>query len=161
MPFDNLGRKHFTETQLDTLQTALQTVLDQISDMSENLSPKERSRYGKVGDQKELLIDKVRDYHESDSANSAPDVDWDAFLLDYNDRKSASQLLAITRSIEYTLMNIKILADHNNYQASLTDYQYANYRNRLATGSVFSKKIDEMKVFFPKTGKTGTTKKKD
>ena len=67
MPFDNLGKKHFTPEQVTQLDAALQLVFQSLQAMAENLTPKERSKYGKVGAQKELLIDKVKDYHQNQS----------------------------------------------------------------------------------------------
>ena len=153
MPFDNLGKKHFSEEQIDLIDNALKLAFDSLAVLSENLTPKERSKYGKVGPQKEMIIDKVRFYQQHQPQNCAPDVDWNEFNLDYKDRKAASRMLTMVKSIEELLLNIRILRDHDNLKASLTDYQYTQYRNRFAGGAEFSIKIDEIKGFFPKTGK--------
>ena len=163
MPSENLARNHFTESQIEALDQALALVLESLTPMTVNLTPKERSKYGKVGPQKELLIDKVKDFLENQPNKASPDVDWEEFLLDYKDRKTAWQLLAKTRSIERMLMNIKILSDHDNYNAALRDYQYAQYRDRFSSGDNFATKIQEVRAFFPKTGKSaaGPKKKKE
>ncbi|MGK4566715.1 hypothetical protein [Flavobacterium sp. 3HN19-14] len=48
MSFDNLGNTHFNEEQKTVIFEALQLAIVNLEGMSANLSPKERSKYGKV-----------------------------------------------------------------------------------------------------------------
>ncbi|MGV9005015.1 hypothetical protein [Flavobacterium sp.] len=52
------------------------------------------------------------------------------------------------------MVSIKIMHDHDNYQDYLRDYKYANYKNKFGNQQGYATKIDAMKVFFPKKGKT-------
>ena len=159
MPFDNLGKKHFNDEQINIVNEALKVAYDNLVILSENLTPKERSKYGKVGPQKEIIIDKVKYYQQHHIESCSPEVDWEEFKLDYKDRKAASQMITRVRSIEEVLLNIRILRDHDNLKAALSDYQYTQYRNRFTGGAEFSRKIDDIKGLFPKTGKKLKPKK--
>ena len=154
MPIDNLGKTHFSDAEIQSIHQHLDQLLDTLNNMSVNLTAEERRKYAKVGEQNKLLINKVKDYHEVQSQLQSPEVDWDEFKKDYNDRAQASAMLMKIRSLETQLLNIKILRDFDNYTDSLRDYQYAKYKNRFADQVGYSRKIDELKVFFPKTGKT-------
>lgn len=154
MPIDNLGKTHFSNTEIHTIHQHLDDLFVSISAMAVNLSTEERRKYAKVGEQNKLLINKIRDYHESQPRLQSPEVDWEEFQKDYNDRTQASAMLLKIKTLEGMLQNIKILRDFDNYSDALRDYQYAKYKNRFANETGYSGKIDELKVFFPKTGKT-------
>ncbi|PWA04292.1 hypothetical protein [Flavobacterium psychrotolerans] len=154
MPIDNLGKIHFTEEEIHAVNQALNLINTTLLGLAENLTAAERSKYGKVGAKNTLLIDKAMDYHRSQPDLQSPEVDWQEFELDYADRIQASQMLSQTKSIEQLLLNIKILRDHDNHTDALRDYQYAKYKNRFTNQAGYETKIDQMKVFFPKTGKT-------
>ena len=153
MPIDNLGKIHFTEEQIKSINEALTLINTTLLGLSENLTSAERSKYGKVGQKNILLINKARDYHQSQPGLQSPEVDWNEFELDYKDRSQAAQMLSQTKSIEQLLLNIRILRDHDNYTDALRDYQYAKYKNRFSGEMGYETKINAMKVFFPKTGK--------
>jgi hypothetical protein len=158
MPIDNLGATHFTEEQKQGIQEALVQIFALTESLSVNISSKERSKYGKVGEKGKLLIDKVKSYHETQPRLKSPEVDWVEFENDYQDRAFASGVLAQLKSLEERVLSIKILRDYDNKTDALLDYQYAKYKNRFASEVGYETKIEELKVFFPKTGKT---KKKD
>lgn len=161
MPLDNFNKNHFTEEQITSLHESMDALLAIISGITVNLTPAERSKYGKVGNRSILLIENVKDYHESQPNLKSPDVDWVEFEKDYKDRKQAAGMISKVKSIHEMLLNIKILGDYDNYNASLMDYKYAQYKTRFAdsTGVGYESKIDELKVFFPKTGKKTKGKK--
>ncbi|MGK4566714.1 hypothetical protein [Flavobacterium sp. 3HN19-14] len=107
----------------------------------------------------ELLIDKVKDFQENQPENCAPEVDWHEFHNDYKDRKLAAQMLSMVKTLEGLLLDIRILRDHDNYKAALSEYKYVQYRNRFTSGSAgFEHKIAEIRQFFPKTGKKSKDK---
>ena len=157
MPLDNLCKVHFSEKQIQDINQALAVLTATLEGMSVNLSPSEHQKYGRVKEQNKLLIDKVKTYQENQPQLRSPEVDWNEFNLDYKNRLQASQMLLKIKAIENQLINIKILGDYDNYTDALKDYQYAKYKNRFANGSSYSKKIEDMIVFFPRTG---ITKKK-
>ncbi|GEC78400.1 hypothetical protein [Flavobacterium aquatile] len=158
MPIDNLGNTHFSDEQKEGIQEALAQIFALTESLAVNITAKERSKYGKVGEKGKLLIDKVKSYHESQPNLKSPEVDWVEFENDYQDRVFVSGILAQLQSLEERVLSIKILRDYDNKTNALRDYQYAKYKNRFASEVGYEGKINELKVFFPKTGKT---KKKD
>ena len=154
MPIENLGKNHFLDSEKLQLNDAIATIMSIVSAKTYNLSPKERSKYGKIGEKTKLLIDKTKQYHQNTPELQSPDVDWDEFEADYVTRYFSEQKILQLQSLTEMMLNIKILHDHDNYQDCLRDYKYANYKNKFGNQVGYEKKIDEMKVFFPKTGKT-------
>jgi hypothetical protein len=159
MPIDNLAKIHFSEEENLTIHQGLDQILETLTGLTINLTAAERRKYGKVGEQNKLLINKVRAFHQNDARLESPEIDWAEFERDYQDRVHASMMLAKIKSVEQLLLNIKILRDYDNYTDALRDYQYAKYKNRFADQIGYSSKIDALKVFFPKTGKTKKTTK--
>ena len=153
MPIENLGKNHFTAAEKTQLDDAVNAVLQLIKPKTYNLTAKERSKYGKVGDKKKLLIDKTKEYHQNMPALQSPDINWDEFEVDYATRHFAEQKILQLQSAVQMMLNIKILHDHDNYQDALRDYRFATYKNKFGNQSGYEVKINEMKVFFPKTGK--------
>ncbi|PZX95169.1 hypothetical protein DOS84_00960 [Flavobacterium aquariorum] len=154
MPIENLGKIHFSKQQIQDINKALTTLTDTLAGMSVNLTAAEHQKYGRVKEKNKLLIDKVKNYHDNQPRLQSPEVDWKEFDLDYENRLQASQMLLKIKAIESQLINIKILGDYDNYTDALRDYQYAKYKNRFANESGYSKKIEDMIVFFPRTGIT-------
>lgn len=154
MPIDNLGKNHFTAAEITTLNQSLNQIQTILNRMAINLTAAERRKYATVGEQNKLLVNKVKDYHENQPQLQSPEIDWDEFEKDYTDRTEASAMLAKIRELENQLLGIKILRDFDNYTDSLRDYKYAQYKNSFANQIGYAVKIDELKTFFPKTGKT-------
>lgn len=154
MPIDNLGKSHFTPAEITALTQSLQQLRTIISRMTVNLTPAERRQYAKVGEQNKLLVNKVREYHQNQPQLQSPEIDWDEFEKDYTDRSVAGMLLSQVRELEQEVLNIKILRDFDNYTDALRDYKYAKYKNSFANQYGYAAKIESLKVFFPKTGKT-------
>lgn len=157
MPIDNLGKAHFSNKQIQDINQALAVITAALENMSVNLSPADHQKYGRVKEKNKLLIDKAKNYHDNEPQLSSPEVDWDEFNRDYNNRFQVSQMLSKIKSIENQLINIKILGDYDNYSDALRDYQYAKYKNRFASEYGYERKIEDMIGFFPRTG---ITKKK-
>jgi len=153
MPIENLGKTHLTPSQINQLNQAFDTVASLLSLHAQNLTAAERTRYGRVNEQNKLLIDKVKDYHQQSPELASPEVNWAEFAQDYSDRKVLSQLHSKLKMVETMLLNTKILRDYDNHTDALRDYKYAQYKNCFANAAGYEKKIDELKVFFPKTGK--------
>ena len=154
MPIDNLGKTHFSAQQIQDVNQALDVLTEALAGMSVNLTAAEHQKYGRVKEQNKLLIDKVKNYHDNQPILQSPEVDWEEFDRDYENRRQTSQMLLKIKSIEYQLISIKILGDYDNYTDALRDYQYAKYKNRFASQHGYERKIDDMVVFFPRTGKT-------
>ena len=153
MPIDNFAKNHFTETEKQQLDGAITTILNIVATHTYNLTPKERSQYGKIGDQKRLFIDKVRDIQKTQTNLCSPDIDWNEFEADYQTRQYAANKLNQLESVAKLLLNIKILHDYDNFNDALLDYRYCGYKNRFGNQNGFEQKINSLKGFFPKTGK--------
>lgn len=153
MPLENIAKNHFSDTEKQQLDDAINTILNIVGANTYNLSAKERSQYGKVGDQKKLLIDKVRDIQKNQPNLCSPDVDWEEFEADYQTRNYATQKLRELASVSLMLLNIRILHDRDNHLDALRDYRYAGYKNEFGNQVGYAAKIDSLKDFFPKTGK--------
>ena len=153
MPLDNLAKNHFTEAEKQQLDAAITTILNIVSAHTYHLTPKERSQYGKIGDQKRLFIDKVRDIQKTQTNLCSPDVDWNGFEADFQTRQYAANKLSQLESISTLLLNIKILHNYDNLNDALLDYRYAGYKNRFGNQMGYEQKINSLKGFFPKTGK--------
>jgi hypothetical protein len=153
MPLENLGKMHFTAAEKQQLDAATQTILEIITHKTYNLSAKERMKYGKVGEQKKLLLNAVREMHNSQPNLASPDVKWEEFEADYNTRRYAELKSLELQSAVQMLLNIKILHDRDNLIDALRDYRYASYRARFGDDPGFAAKASKLKDFFPKTGK--------
>lgn len=152
MPIENLVKTHFTEDQKNQINEALNQIFAVVQNHAVNLSSKERSQYGKVGEQGKLLLNKVKNFLDSNTGLESPDVDWEEFKKDYDDRTFASGVLSQLESLKIQMLSIKILRDYDNKKDALHDYKYAQYKNSLSNGGAYSNKVEKLKQFFPKTG---------
>ena len=155
MPFLNFDSRHFSAAEKTAIQDALAALETALTTKLANLSPQERQQFGSVNEQNKLIINKVKDYHDSQPTLSSPDIDWNEFAQDHDSRaflqNQAERLTELVRGIE----NAKILHDWDNYQAALVDYSYTQYKNNSgATG--YATKETELKQFFNRTGSSNT-----
>jgi hypothetical protein len=98
-----------------------------------------------------LFVNKVHDYCKSQPALCSPDVDWQEFDADYQDRRILETRMQRLQSILEVLQNAKILHDYDNYQNALTDYSYTQYKKETEQGGYLTK-FNELKQFFPRSG---------
>ena len=147
MPFVNLNDKHYTEAEKTAVLSALDTLENLLGPKLSSLTPEERITYGSVAEQNKLVINKVRDLRVSQQALSSPDVDWDEFEADFKSRSFLQSILMRLDTMQLGVNSSKILHDWDNYQASLTDYDYTKYKN--STGALgYQAKALEIKQFF-------------
>lgn len=151
MPFLNFDNRHFTETEKTTIQESLTALETALMPKLANLTPQERQQFGSVNEQNKLIINKVKDYKESQPNLSSPDIDWAEFIEDYNSRVFLQNTIERIAEMMRGMENAKILHDWDNYQAALVDYSYTQYKNNSgATG--YNTKETELKQFFNRTG---------
>jgi hypothetical protein len=155
MPFSNLISAHYTTEEKASVNKALASVEETLSSKLVNLSPDDRQKYGSVGEQNKLIVNKVRDYRINQPELSSDDVDWEEFLKDFESREFLQATIAKLENFVTKLSNNKILHDFDNYQASLTDYGFSQYK-RGTNKPGFETKVNELSQFF---GRTGTTTK--
>ena len=147
MPFVNLNDKHYTEAEKTAVLNALQALEVLLAPKLSSLTPDERIMYGSVAEQNKLVINKVRDLRTSQEALSSPDIDWDEFEADFQSRAFLQSILMRLDNMQLGLNSSKILHDWDNYQASLTDYDYTKYKE--TTGALgYQSKASEIKQFF-------------
>jgi hypothetical protein len=139
-------------TQIDSLITQLEAALD---GKLVALTEEERVRYGSINEQNKLLVNKVREYQQNSPTMSTTDVDWTEFETDYQARAFLESRAERLKRIVYQMQSTKILHDYDNYQDSLNDYAYSQYK-KGANEAGFTEKVAEIKQFFPKSGKTNS-----
>lgn len=147
MPFTNLENRHFTAAEKTTINGLLTQLEAALVNKTANLTPEERKKYGSINEQNKLIVNKVKDFRDNQPALSSTDVDWTEFQADFDDRSFKQAFLSRLATLSDGVTNSKILQDYDNYQAALTDYDYAKYKaNANAQG--YSQKVTEIAQFF-------------
>ena len=147
MAFTNFDNRHFSVIEKAAVDAALASLELAVSSKLANLSGAERQQYGSVNEQNKLIINKVKGFNDSQPALSSPDVDWAEFNNDFDTREYLQSAVLRLQSLIDGLGNAKILHDYDNYQAALTDYDFAKYK--ASTSAVgFQTKVTEIAQFF-------------
>ncbi len=147
----NLIETQLTEADQTAIDKAINDLENVIKDKLVALTQEERVKYGSVNEQNKLLVNKVRDYHQTDPSKSSPDVNWDNFETDYQARGFLGTRAQRLESIIYRMISTKILHDYDNYQDSLDEYAHANFRKGMEEPG-FAEKVAELKQFFSRSG---------
>ena len=152
MPLTNLNSAHLTEAQVTAAQNALTELENALAIITVQLTPEDRQKYGSINEQNKLLVNKVKDFRQSNPNLSVSDVDWEEFDKDFASRNVFESLINRLNALVIKLQGAKILHDYDNYQAALDDYAYTTYR--AATGADgYENKYNELKQFFGRTTK--------
>ena len=152
MPLTNLNSAHLTDAQVTAAQNALTELENALAIITVQLTPEDRQKYGSINEQNKLLVNKVKDFRQSNPNLSVSDVDWDEFDKDFASRNVFESLINRLNALVIKLQGAKILHDYDNYQAALDDYAYTTYR--AATGADgYENKYNELKQFFGRTTK--------
>lgn len=155
MPLTNLNSAHLTEAEVTAAQNALTELENALAIITVQLTPEDRQKYGSINEQNKLLVNKVKDFRQSNPNLSVSDVDWDEFDKDFASRNLFESLINRLNALLIKLQGAKILHDYDNYQAALDDYAYTTYR--AATGADgYENKYNELKQFFGRTTKNFT-----
>ena len=155
MPLTNLNSAHLTEAEVTAAQNALTELENALAIITVQLTPEDRQKYGSINEQNKLLVNKVKDFRQSNPNLSVSDVDWDEFDKDFASRNVFESLINRLNALVIKLQGAKILHDYDNYQAALDDYAYTTYR--AATGADgYENKYNELKQFFGRTTKNFT-----
>src|SRR5690606_12147542 len=112
-----------------------------------SLTPEERKQYGSINEQNKRIVNKVKDYHDSQPDLSSKQVDWDEFLADYDSRGVLESTIYRLQSLINGLHSAKILHDWDNFQDSLRDYDYAKYMMKINQPG-YETKVNEIGQFF-------------
>ncbi len=147
MSFNNLDNRHFSATEKTAINTVLANLELALADKLANLSAAERQQFGSVNEQNKLIINKVKSFHDAQPTLSSPDIDWVEFNSDHDSREYLQAAIQRLQSLIDGLVNAKILHDYDNYQDSLTDYDFSKYK--ASTNAVgFQTKVAELSQFF-------------
>lgn len=156
MPFLNFNNRHFTEQERTDFLAALANLQNTVSNKLANLTTDERQQYGSINEQNKLVVNKVKDYRDSQPQLSSPDVDWDEFANDYATRSILESSIEVLKELMRGLENAKILHDWDNYQAALSDYEYTKYKDSVGATGYHTKSL-EIKQFFNRSSGGNTT----
>jgi len=146
MPFTNFENRHFTPEEVTAVNDALTALETALTPKLANLTAEERQQYGSINEHNKLIVNKVKDYHDTQPGLSSPDVDWDEFNRDYDSRSFIQSVLQHLQSLQSGINNARILHDWDNYKAALTDYDYSKYKSGSSTG--YETKVNELAQFF-------------
>lgn len=147
MSFTNFDSRHFSVTEKAAVNTVVASLELAVSSKLANLSAAERQQFGSVNEQNKLIINKVKGFHDTQPTLSSPDIDWAEFDNDYDTREFLQSTILRLQSLIDGLGNAKILHDFDNYQASLTDYDFSKYK--ASTNAIgFQTKVAEIAQFF-------------
>lgn len=149
MPFYDVVQQHFSTDDLKALDQSLDALEKALETKKHNLTPEERKRYGSINEANKLFVNKVYDFSQSQPAACSPDVDWNEFAADYQDRSILETRLTRLRSLVEMMENAKILHDFDNFQNALVDYSFTQYK-KDTDESGFGTKYNALRQFFPR-----------
>ena len=156
MPFHDLLQHHLTTEDLSTIDQSIDALEKVLESRRRNLSPEERKRYGSINETNKLFVNKVYDYSRAQQAMSSPDVDWNEFTADYEDRIALETRITRIRTLLEIMENNKTLHDFDNFQNALMDYSYTQYKKQTTEGGYVTK-YNDLKQFFPRSGSASAT----
>ncbi|WP_417443893.1 hypothetical protein [Joostella sp.] len=146
----NLITNKFTPKEEQAITKNIKDIERLISGKVTALNESERKKYGSINEINKLFVNKTHAIHAENPELSAPEVDWNEYKKDYQTRVFLEKQIQSLKSIVYQLESTKTLHDFDNYQDSLIDYSYSQYKKN-AKVSGYSKKVDELKQFFIKS----------
>ena len=157
MPLHDLGKSPIAAADMLVIKDLMNNLEASFIGKVTDLSPDDRQRYGSIGEQNKLLVNKVNDYRQSQPQHGAPEVNWVGFDADYQSRVFWESIIMRLSSLVRQAESTKILHDYDNYQDALADYAYAQYRaDRNIPGA--QDKVTELKQFFSRTGSAAAKK---
>ncbi|GAB5400945.1 MAG: hypothetical protein Aureis2KO_25300 [Aureisphaera sp.] len=156
MPFNNFENRHFMPEEENKINEILTEMEEALANKLANLSPEERQQFGSINEQNKLIVNKVKEYSDTEPELSSPDVDWEEFRRDFRSRTFLETLMRRLANLQMGLNNAKILHDWDNYRASLVEYDYVKYKNATATPG-YENKLNDLGQFFASRGNRGTT----
>lgn len=154
MPISDFIKQHLSAADKAAIDAHLEGIRNILLPRTCNLTPGERQKYGCVNEYNKLLIQKVRDYRLSQPGMASPDVDWDEFEDDYQDRNYYENFITHLALLMEMADDTKKLHDFDVYRAALTDYGYTKYKTGTDSPGYDSKHRD-IRQFFPNTGGRG------
>jgi len=149
MATQDVIQDHFLAADQTAFNTAMTTIETLVLDRLHNLDDAENETYGTINENNKLLVNKVRDYNNTQPALSSTDVDWAEFERDYFDRAFLENAALRLTALALAMTETRRMHDYDNFQNSLVDYAYTQYKNRTSPGLGYDAKEAELKQFFP------------
>ena len=141
-----------SQADRDAIDEHIQAIEEILEGKVGSLDGEERVRFGRINEKNKLLVNKVYDFNKNQPNLSSPDIDWDEFESDYKARVFLETRISRFSNIIYKMESTKILHDYDNYEDSLKDYAYTQYKIS-ANEDGYTVKAAELKQFFSRTGK--------
>lgn len=148
----NLAKVQLTKEERDEIDDLFDQIEAIVANKMPVLDEDDRTRYGSINEQNKLLVNKTRDNLQKNASKMSPDVDWVEFEDDYQARHWFEKTADRSNSLGYRFGGAKILHDYDNYNDSLNNYSYAQYR-KGAGAEGYAEIVAELKQFFPRTKK--------
>lgn len=154
MPNPELISTHMDEPSGLSVMGMLRTVINQLKPLTHDLNEEERQKYGSINEKAKLIVGKVMDYQTNYPELASPEVNWAFFKQHWTTRTNLANIEEACYLIIEMCSDPRILHDYVLFQNSLTDYDYTKYRagNASNDGGVFTRKLDELRQFFPTGG---------
>jgi hypothetical protein len=127
MSSNDLIKVVFTPEERDAVNQSLQAVADIINAKAPVLSNDDRRKYGSVADRNKLVINKAKTYLGQFPQFKPVKLDNAEFTNDYESRSDIETFMMNMADLQRKLTDIKILLDHDNYQAALAFYRSVRY----------------------------------
>lgn len=147
MALDNLISLSFSNSDLDTIDKALQDIQTVLAGKTINLTPDQRQQYGRIAEQNKLFVNKAKSYMEQYPEHVPGFLDKPEFDRDYTAREQIEQRLQRLDSITEQLSDTKVLLDHDNYHNAISFYRNVRFlsgENVPGTNVIY----EDMKQFF-------------
>lgn len=157
MPTQDIIQGHFTQADADQINTLINEIQTLLQPRLRNLDEEENNKYGTIKENNKLLVDKVNDYQHNQPELRSGDVNWVEFDADYFDRKFLEATALRFESLKIIMLETKRMHDFDNFQNSLLDYKYSQYKMETEPGMGYDTKVAELKQFFPNTGGGAST----
>jgi hypothetical protein len=127
MALDNSISVTFSDDDLATIDTAIQSIEAVFAGKTINLTPQQRQQYGSIAEQNKLFVNKAKGYMEEYPQYVPPFIDKVEFDRDFDARQRIEQRLNRLQAVTEQLSDTKILLDYDNYHNSLSFYRNVRY----------------------------------
>ena len=151
MPLKDQISAPLTAAEITSINTSLDSIVTTLTTKAVNLTAEERQKYGSIGEQNKLIVQKVELLANTHPNLKSPQVNWTEFISDIQMRKNLETMLTKLEVLLNIVQNTKILYDKDNYDAALIQYNYIKYLADTQTPGADQLHI-ELQQFFNRTG---------
>jgi len=151
MPLKDQISSPLTAAEMTSLNTALDNVAITLTPKTVNLTAEERQKYGSIGEQNKLIVQKVELQANTHPSFKSPQVNWTEFASDNQMRRNWEMLQSKLDVLVNIVQNSKILYDKDCYDAALVQYNYIKYLAETQTPGA-DQLYRELQQFFNRTG---------